>query len=195
METEKKFLDEDIIMRQKKYRYIKIPADLSSAPRYIGDRYITFESAKILDMFYIYLPSGFSELSLSENKEHFLSEKKPDIVISNYIRRCFFLFQVISGKHKEAITESDSLIRTINMLYPQNVFYEYGTAQTESRKVVTWFEYKSFGLKIEKYNFLFLFEIDEKRYIVGKFICRFPDYLVWKPTMLDVMKTIRLVDT
>ena len=194
METEKKFLDEDIISRRRKYRQLNVPSDLSAAPRYIGDRRITFEQENIPGMLSVYLPSGLSELSESEMKEYFLTEQKPDIVRADYNRSAFFLFQAVSGSQEDVTAEGLALKRSIDMLYPQNVFYEFKTELTVSNAEVFWFEYKSFGLEIERYNFQFLFEVYEKKYIVGKFICRFPNYMDWKKTMIDIVKTIRPPD-
>lgn len=181
------FVDEMLLKYRKKYRQISNASLSLDEPRYIKDRRIAFERVQIFENISIYLPGNLFDLTPEEMKDIFRYKDVPKVVKSDQTN-AIFTFDAFPSVPENIAKESEDLQNAMKKLYPGHVFYESGDVLADKLSVY-WFEYKSPALSKEKYNMLFLFGTPETS-MLGKFICPFEDYDEWKPTVLDLLRTI-----
>ena len=73
-------------------------------------------------------------------------------------------------------------------LYRQNVFYDNGTVYAGELPIF-WQDMKAFCLSGSIYCLIFLFRTGTS-YVSGNFHCDFEKYVMWRPAMLKLLRTI-----
>ena len=73
-------------------------------------------------------------------------------------------------------------------LYRQNVFYDNGTVYAGELPIF-WQDMKAFFLSGSIYCLIFLFRTGTS-YVSGNFHCDFEKYVMWRPAMLKLLRTI-----
>lgn len=177
-----------LLKYRKKFRQLSSASCSLDQRRYIKDEQLTFEPVTILKNITMHLPAGFFDLEPEEIKEIFLYKDTPDIIKGHDTLVALFTFDAVTPVPENIKKEFEDLKSAMKKLYPGHVFYEGGEIPTDKLSVY-WFEYKSPAKSKEKYNLLFLFAASGQC-ILGKFISPFEDYDHWKPTVLDLLRTI-----
>ena len=75
---------------------------------------------------------------------------------------------------------------------PANIFFEEGQDVTDFSYPFCWFDYKSYALDDQIYNFMYLMLLSEKIILHGCFNCKFELGKEWKDIVQQVIKTITI---
>ena len=159
-------------------------------PIWIGDTLCQLHPKTLFDgMLEIYLPSQFRSLSEEAAKWKYPSMNRPQIIMTNEDMTVDFTLnrvrETVQPMTAQAVWEE------IDRIFPRNVLYETGSFNTGGLEII-WLEYKSFSLSLEVYNILFTIMSDAAGTIIGTFTCPFTSYDIWKPCVLQIIKTIKV---
>lgn len=80
----------------------------------------------------------------------------------------------------------------IQRMNPANIFFEEGQDVTDFSYPFCWFDYKSYALDDQIYNFMYLMLLSEKIILHGCFNCKFELGKEWKDIVQQVIKTIAI---
>ena len=80
----------------------------------------------------------------------------------------------------------------IQRMNPANIFFEEGQDVTDFSYPFCWFDYKSYALDDQIYNFMYLMLLSEKIILHGCFNCKFELGKEWKDIVQQVIKTITI---
>ncbi len=136
--------------------------------------------------FTMWIPAAFHLADRETAEEIFWSENLPDKVFLTEGNTAGITLQEIEG-----VNEADPVADIRKLLEKSDdrtVCYDAG--EEGDRPKVHWLEYKSFAADGRVYNVLFAFQAG-KDWILGTFYCPFEDYGQWKPTVWEIMRTIK----
>jgi len=187
-----KYIDEMVLELRIKHRQLLCKYDLEQDDIYIGHRLIHFNKQTLAQLFKMTVPDQFQPLSEADIRKRFTSERKPQIVLADGQHDAVLTFSAFASE-KDLSDEIDQLKEALEKLFPANVFYERGIAQSASG-AVHWCEYKSFSADGASYNLQFLFVLPSEQRVLGKFECDFPEYDSWRPCVLKMIETISPIE-
>jgi len=180
--------DWKIIVLRKQYRKFIQNYDLHN-PLWIGDACHQFQRESLFDgKLKVYLPTQFMDLQDSAAREKYPSKNRPQIIRTNDDKTVDFTFSLV-GEIGFPLT-ARSVWSQIDRLFPRNVLYDTGAFKTENLEII-WLEYKSFSVEREVYNILFPVVSNREGVILGAFNCPFISYDIWKPCVLQIIRTIQ----
>ena len=183
--------DIKIIALQKQFRRLTQSYDLDGRI-WIGDTLCDPEPELLFDgKLQVYLPTHFSEPSEKSLKEKYPSVNRPQIIKTNEDETVDFTFNHISEKMMPITTKS--LWEEVAGIFPRNVLYDSGTF-TQGGLEVLWLEYKSFSLDLDVYNILFPILSEHAGTFIGTFTCPYKLYDTWKPCVLEIIKSIKIME-
>jgi len=184
--------DWEIIVLRKQYRKLTQSYDLDK-PIWIGDTRCQLHPKKLFDgVLEIYLPAQFGSISEEAAKWKYPSMNRPQIIMTNEDMTVDFTLSHV-GQAAQPMT-AHAVWEEIDRIFPRNVLYETGSFNTGGLEII-WLEYKSFSLSLEVYNILFAIMPNAAGAIIGTFTCPFTSYDIWKPCVLQIIKTIKVQES
>lgn len=146
--------------------------------------------------FSVHLPPGFETAGTDKASAVFHSKNRPDLLFLQPDGNAGITLQPLDMKHglqgEDLEAMKGEIRRTLKRTDGKTVFYEEGEAA--GCIPVLWFDYKSFAEDRPVYNMMFLFSLGEM-IVMGTFYCIFRQYDVWKPEILDMLRTIHSKET
>lgn len=142
--------------------------------------------------FSICIPESMILLDKEKAAKIFWSQDRPEICFFSEYDMAGMTFQILEGTELLGKECSDNPMERIKeVLYKlddRTVCYDMGEIQSEEK--VYWIEYKSFAVDMRVYNLIFLYKMKEKE-ILGQFFCPFEKYDEWKPTLWEIIRSIK----
>lgn len=166
--------------------------DICNGQIKIGKKFYEFEETEFFDgKINMYIPNTFEDMSLEAKKLKYPSENRPDIIKSNENGSIAVTFKLIdSYLTDEQIEELKDTMKIINnRLNPANIYFDEGILEVDEKKI-GYFDFKSSAIDDFLYNFIFLFELQEKT-IMGTFSCSYSEYDEWKDIVVEMVNTIK----
>ena len=177
-----------ILALRNQYRQYAQDYDLAE-PVWIGDTCYQFQQEPLFEgKIKVYLPSQFKDLSEESVRERYPSIHRPQVIRSNEDNTVHFSFSLVGGC--ELPLTAEAVWQEIDRLFPSNVLYDTGSCKAGGLDIV-WLEYKSFSTEAEVYNILFPIMSKGAEAVIGAFHCPFTSYDIWKPCVLQVIRTIQ----
>ncbi len=142
--------------------------------------------------FIMWIPEIFHLAEQKTVEEIFWSENLPDTLFLTEEKTAGITLQ----KMKDAVMRGEEagaeLIRNIRHLLEKldDRTVCYGAGEEGSAVKAYWLEYKSFAADSRIYNVLFVFRTG-KEWNMGTFFSLFEEYEQWKPTIWEMMRTIK----
>ena len=140
----------------------------------------------------ILLPETMTDMGDAERTVIYRNLKRPQIIKTDREAGVAMTFSLLPvDDMPESI--SMQLVRVccdMNRIWKQNVFYDKGEIQAEGVSVA-WMDYRAFCLDSSLYCLLFMFLMEEQ-IVLGNFHCSFPQYDIWKPTVLKLLATLQV---
>ncbi|WP_297430177.1 hypothetical protein [Clostridium sp.] len=161
-------------------------------PVKINEKYYEFEEKDFFDeKLKLYIPKDFEDMPLEARKLKYPSESRPEIIKCNEDGSITITFKLIdSPLSDEYVEQIRDMMKMINKrLNPANVYFDEGILEVDEKNI-GYFDFKSSAIDDFLYNFIFLFEFQEKTGM-GTFSCGFSEHEEWKeiiPQMLDTLK-------
>ncbi len=144
--------------------------------------------------FEIRMPEDFALADQETAAKIFWSENRPEILFLSEKERAGIVFQSLDAmenfSEKTVENPMERMRSVLKKLDDRTVCYDMGETENEDSIKIYWMEYKSFTADDRVYNFLFLFQI-RGQYILGKFHCPFEQYERWKPTVWEMIQSVR----
>ena len=179
--------DLEIIILHRQYRQYTQDYDLKK-PVWLGDTRYQLQPESLFEgKINIFLPAGFMDLPDETAQVKYPSGNRPHIIKTNAEQTVNFTFQFVGeiGFPLSIPVLSDE----INRSFPCSVIYDTGTFINKDLEII-WLEYKSFSIEKEVYNLLFPIMTNDAGLILGSFNCPFTSYDIWKPCVLQIIKSI-----
>lgn len=151
---------------------------------YVKDELIRFHAVEFLDgKFSIQLPENFEEMDSGMARRKYPSEFRPKAIWTNLSGSVNFTFNFYELMEKpEKLPEIAREMRELaERLEPANVFYEFEERVLKDTKVI-WFDYKSYGLDQQIYNFIYFIPFAQF-FVQGGFNCPASVSEAWKPVV------------
>lgn len=151
-------------------------------------RYLFYQQVSIC------FPENFYELSAEKVKERYSIEPRPSILYSDETGTINFGFHLLEGQNISLSISLSKIKDAIKMVYPNTLIYEEETISSEQKNYeISYFDFRTSSLEGAIYNILYLVS-NKKKVVMGTFNCIFEKYLNWKPTAIEVIKTITIKD-
>ena len=189
MAENEEFFDEKILEYRRRARKEKFSS--LETGMYIKDELVTFSEIPLFnDQFTIMLPDSFVDMPSEIAKIKYPSEQRPQIIktsMDTTINFAFNLFNVVieEGQVQEITTQFKNVIASVNPAY---VFYHF--AVEKKSRIIGWFDFKSYCVDANVYNFVYLTAVRNKL-LHGMFSCLYKDALEWQDVLPQIMKSIR----
>lgn len=167
--------------------------DIKNGPIKIGDKYYEFEERELFDeKIKMYIPKDFENMPMEARKFKYPSENRPDIIKSNEDGSIVVTFKLIdSPLSDEYVEQLRDMMKLINKrLNPANIYFEEEILEVDEKKI-GYFDFKSSAIDDFLYNFIFLFELQEKT-VMGTFSCGFGEHEEWKDVVPQMINTIKI---
>ncbi len=144
------------------------------------------EEWRHFDGYALWIPDAFCPTGREAAEEIFWSENLPDRLFLTEGNTAGITLQKMKG------VDTADPIGDIRMLLEKldDRTVCYGMGEEEGRIKVHWLEYKSFAADSRIYNVLFVFQTGEE-WNMGTFFSLFEKYEQWKPTVWEMMRTIK----
>lgn len=184
------FFDEKILEYRKRARKEKYNS--LETGMYIKDELVQFERKVLFqERMSIMLPTSFVDLPSNLAKIKYNSEHRPQIIKTSLdttvnLGLSMNNIQIYPEQIEMLCQQSKAALKRIN---PSIVFYE---EQVESKLMLGWFEFKSYGIDDNAYNLMFIAIIDEKM-LHGSFNCKHDDALEWRDAARQMIYSIRAI--
>lgn len=189
----KGFADEKVITLRKLYQQMNRSYDFKKEIA-IHDEYYRFLPQRLLNnSVEIMLPESFIDMSENIRDKKYLSLDSRAEVKTSLRFTENFIFQMEEKADDDLDATAKMIFDTINTNLPQTVFYDGGKSVTDENLSILWQEYKSFASDGEIYNFMFLFA-SSSHIFISTFNSIFTDYSDWKPCLLEIIKTVKLLN-
>lgn len=140
--------------------------------------------------FHIRVPEELKKADEDQAKSVYWSSNRPSVIFLTEDKNAGITFQELADTQKGAdpLACLEEIKQILERIDDRTVFYH--TGMEEGNLKIYWMEYKSFAAKSRIYNLTFLFQSGTKT-ILGTFYCLFKDYDLWKPMILEMMRSIR----
>lgn len=151
---------------------------------YVKDELIQFHAVELLDgKLSIKLPEYFEEMELEMAKQKYPSEFRPKAIWTNPSGSVTFTFNFFEEMEnaEELPAMAQEMRKLVERLEPANVFYEFEEKVLGDTKVI-WFDYKSYGLDQQIYNFMYFVPFTQV-FVQGGFNCPTRISEAWKPVV------------
>lgn len=184
------FIDEQIIEQMNKYKKEEY-GDIYSGI-YIKEELYRFEEQHLFeDRVSVMLSVSFTDMKPNIAKAKYPSEQRPQVIKTNMDCSVNFAFSILEVPLETALVKyiKNAFYNIIKNAQPANVFYE-NKEEEINNTMIGWFDYKSYAINSQIYNFVFITPIDGKIFH-GIFNCLFEDAENWKPVILQVMHSIK----
>lgn len=164
---------------------------------YVKDELIRFHTVELLNgKFSIKLPKYFEEMEPAMAKRKYPSEFRPAAIWTNSGGSVNFTFNFFKPmENPENLPQmAQEMRKLVERLEPANVFYEFEEKVLGDTKVI-WFDYKSYGLDQQIYNFIYFVPFTQA-FVQGGFNCSTRISEAWKPAVhlviLSMKETIQV---
>lgn len=170
--------------------------DICSGSVKIGNKYYEFEEREFFDeKLKMYIPKDFEDMPVEARQFKYPSEHRPDIIKCNEDGSIAVTFKLINSPLTEEYIEPlRDMMKLVNKrLNPANVYFDEGILEVDEKNI-GYFDFKSSAIDDFLYNFIFLFEFQEKT-VMGTFSCGFSEQEEWKeiiPQIIDTLKVNKL---
>ncbi len=188
-----KYLDEEIVKRKQDEKRKEF-YDLRTG-MYVKERLIQFKRAYLEETdVTIALPVDFVTMPESIKKIKYPVESRPSLVKTSLDTSVNFSFtRTAQGMRENQLPMASKQMRMIiQRMNPANIFFEEGQDVTDFSYPFCWFDYKSYALDDQIYNFMYLMLLSEKIILHGCFNCKFELGKEWKDIVQQVIKTITI---
>lgn len=144
----------------------------------------------------IMLPEILSDMDDRDKSIKYRNQNRPQVIKTDINGDITITFSLLPRSDvEEANTPSisaqmEKLYNDMKKVWKQNVFYNMGQVMAEDISVA-WMDFRSFCMDGSIYNLLFMFQVEEQ-IVLGNFQCSFPQYDIWKPTVLKLLTTIQV---
>lgn len=140
----------------------------------------------------ILLPETMTDMGDAERTVIYRNLKRPQIIKTDREAGVAMTFSLLPvDDMPESISmQLDRVCCDMKKIWKQNVFYDKGEIQAEGVSVA-WMDYRAFCLDSSLYCLLFMFLMEEQ-IVLGNFHCSFPQYDIWKPTVLKLLATLQV---
>lgn len=142
--------------------------------------------------FIMWIPEIFRPADQETAEEIFWSENLPDALFLTEEKTAGITLQKMKDAAVQGEEAGAELIGNIKQMLEKiddrTVCYNAGEEGNAVK--VYWLEYKSFAADSRIYNVLFVFQTGDK-WNMGTFFCLFEEYEQWKPTVWEMMRTIK----
>lgn len=182
-------LEEEIIRLKNAYK--KETGGTLEEGFYIRGQQIRFQPTEVLEgKLLVTLPETFTDLPLEYAKIKYPSEQRPAVIKSNEEGSVNFTFHLlpVSVPKGKVFQLRDQMKKAMKQFQPANVFFEANQLQTETLELA-WFDYKSHGIDEKIYNRMYFIPMGEQ-VLHGVFNCPMAEGDLWKPIVMEVMKSI-----
>lgn len=160
-----------------------------------GKRMALYQALLIGGKFSILLPEIMVDMDEASRIVRYRSLNSPQTIKTDYDSGASLTFSELSitdkTREEEPAKQLEKLRSDIKKVWKQNVFYDQGEI-TADVGPVAWMDFRAFCLDDSLYAMFFLFQTDEQL-LLGNFHCSFSQYDIWKPVMLKLLTTIRIV--
>lgn len=190
-----KYLDEEIIKRkqgEKRKEFYNLQTGM-----YVKESLIQFKRVYLEEIgVTITLPINFVTMPDSIKKVKYPVESRPSLVKTSLDTGVNFTFTRVFQRlgEKQLSLASKQMRMIIQRIDPANIFFEEGQEVTDFYYPICWFDYKSYALDDQIYNFMYLMLLSEEIILHGCFNCKFDDGEEWKQIVSQVIKTIAIGD-
>lgn len=139
----------------------------------------------------ILLPDTMTDMGDVERTVIYRNLKRPQIIKTDREAGVSMTFSPLPGEDtpESIFVQMDRVRSDMKKIWKQNVFYDKGEIQAEGFSVA-WMDFRTFCLDSSLYCLLFLFPMREQ-IVLGNFHCSFPQYDIWKPTILKLLATVQ----
>lgn len=140
--------------------------------------------------FSIVVPSNFEPLAVEYARKKYPYENRPRTIISSGDTTVNFAFDSCGagkGVFEERLLQYQWVIKR---LHPSNVFYLRYLAQTEAGGALGCYDFRSYGLDGDIYNFSFFTDLPNCE-LLGWFTCPAVSQSKWEPLVRKLVKTIQ----
>ncbi len=192
----KKMIDEKILDFINATEKKEARKDIRDGSIKIAGKYYEFEEREFFEeRLKMFIPKDFEDMPLEARKFKYPSENRPDVIKCNEDGSVSVTFKFIdSPLSDEYVEQLRDMMKLINKrLNPANIYIDEGILEVDEKNI-GYFDFKSSAIDDFLYNFIFLFELQEKT-VMGTFSCGFSEHEEWKeiiPQMIDTLKVNKL---
>ena len=186
-------LTEDEIIAMRRQAIEKKYSSIFSSATYIGEnRYIFAEREIERARIVAHLPREFIEMPLVVAKLKYLSESRPDTIITSTDIFTNFGFSLLSEavKDEELFEIRNTMLEVLKKLSPQNIYIDGGVKTSKTNHIFAWHDYTTPTLDVDVYMLHAYMRIKD-RLLHILFNCAKDEYEFWKPIALEVISSIR----
>lgn len=142
----------------------------------------------------IMLPEIMSDMDDKYKRIKYRNQNRPQIIKTDFNCDTTITFSLLPipdiENAADISAQMEKLHEDMKKVWKQYVFYD--TGQVEAGELsVAWMDFRSFCMDGSIYNLMFMFHVEE-RIVLGNFQCSFPQYDMWKPTVLKLLTTVQV---
>ena len=160
------YLDEDFLKLKRREKYAKYSTLETGI--YIKDELVEFE------------PRDIPELNINASLP-----KTVNFTFSVYPQ------DVPLDQVKRVAEQMKAMLKKVN---PANIFYDLQAEVAENR-ALCWFNYKSYAIDDQIYTIMYLLAAEKGKILHGTFSCRFDSMNEWNRAAIQVIQSVKVMDT
>ena len=189
------YLDEDFLKLKRREKYAKYSTLETGI--YIKDELVEFEPRDIPELnINASLPKTFVRMPLSIAKIKYPSETRPQMIFTSLDTTVNFTFSVYPqdvplDQVKRVAEQMKAMLKKVS---PANIFYDLQAEVAENR-ALCWFNYKSYAIDDQIYTIMYLLAAEKGKILHGTFSCRFDSMNEWNRAAIQVIQSVKVMDT
>lgn len=141
----------------------------------------------------ILLPEIMVDMDYPNRAIRYRNPNRPQIIKTDYKSGATMTFSLLPMTDMtEAKSLSEQMVKIegdIRKVWKHNVFYDRGEISADGDSVV-WMDFRAYCMDGNLYTLLFMFQVEEQ-IVLGNFHCSFPQYDIWKPTVIRLLATVQ----
>lgn len=142
----------------------------------------------------IMLPETLRDMEYLDSVVKYRNQNRPKIIKTDINRDATITFDLLPitdmEESADVSVKMDEIRDNMKKVWKQNVFYDKGEVQADGLPVA-WMDFRAFCIDGSLYSMLFMFHTGNQ-VVLGNFHCSFPQYDIWKPSILKILTTIQM---
>ena len=189
------YIDKELLTlkrQEKREKYSTLETGI-----YIKEEVIEFEPRDIPELnINVTLPKPFVRRPTSIAKIKYPAENRPQLIFTSLDTTVNFSFSVFPqnvplDQVKRIAEQMRAMLKKVN---PANIFYELKEERSDNQ-ALCWFNYKSYTIDDQLYSIMYLLVAEKGKILHGTFSCMFSDMNEWNHAALQVIQSVKVMDT